>query len=852
MLGLAVVVDDPRKGPRLAFSYPLGLVESRGSDHERGAADFFARIFRPPDALCNQPFEVTVEDTLYVTFPVLISQPTAAPAAGASPADASATTHTVAHDAHALFDDDTAGLAGRLLATGTQTSTAGPTPLSATAASLTAGGGGGATGATGGGGASSVVSMFNVIVVTTASPLSPTLTLSQPAATLVAGGGSASKGGGGVPASRAGSASSAASAHSAFTSTSAGAAGVSSDMEPAAALATAVGIGHKVAPAVSSTTDADAHLADLLEEMTTEDAHATLVRGLRGVVHRLAAAIAFEERRCGYLSSAVNSGSLQPDVAAWLPTLQPPPPDSGVSGARPASRGLAWELAFVYHALHRGLGASCHLTLNSSLSLSLSLSPVSASSVSSHTLAVHDLASLADSLTSPAASTFGPTPPFLSPAEGDSKGGGGGVVREREGEVLVSVWSTLSQPRQEMLLMPIRPYHSILLLRDAADALALLPPDAAPQLAQLILCASPMLSFTDLQREMAVPFAQLFRYAAHLVHWGLAVITNGMTATTVYTVSKYAVLRADSGAAVEFAARFGSRSRTTALTLTEMLALFSLSQQGPVGRAIGDAGPSAVPPANSAGGSSTAAAESKDGPPPAAPPSLRVASSAGGGGIGGGEPLLANRLGTELKVLLDSRRGHKAVFLDAVVWMLRHGFLTQMHTHVYLLWPWEIRPVRGRPAAGSPHGAGSRRGEGVAVGGGPTTMASLSLSRVEQEHAYALTLGHPDPLRAVFDKVFTYTYTTMADLGPDFEITPPLPPTGGVGWDDVTPLPVLGAGGSGSGSSGGDMHTNDGMSPLLRLALRVEEIRWRCHLTHSDLQAVLATFSNVFVTAMHE
>jgi hypothetical protein len=48
-------------------------------------------------------------------------------------------------------------------------------------------------------------------------------------------------------------------------------------------------------------------------------------------------------------------------------------------------------------------------------------------------------------------------------------------------------------------MMPIRPYHSLLLLRDAPDVLALLPPDASPQLAQLVVAALPSRTFSALQ-----------------------------------------------------------------------------------------------------------------------------------------------------------------------------------------------------------------------------------------------------------------------------------------------------------------------------------------------------------------
>ncbi|RYG50002.1 hypothetical protein EON67_06075, partial [archaeon] len=110
MLGIALVVDDVRKGPKLAFSYPLSVFEvassvllnsskqsaasnqtpafarpggtapgggsaRSGMERAKEAADYFAHLFRPRPDLCNAPFQLSVDTTTFISYPINLTAP---------------------------------------------------------------------------------------------------------------------------------------------------------------------------------------------------------------------------------------------------------------------------------------------------------------------------------------------------------------------------------------------------------------------------------------------------------------------------------------------------------------------------------------------------------------------------------------------------------------------------------------------------------------------------------------------------------------------------------------------------------------------------------------------------------
>jgi len=49
-----------------------------------------------------------------------------------------------------------------------------------------------------------------------------------------------------------------------------------------------------------------------------------------------------------------------------------------------------------------------------------------------------------------------------------------------------------------------------------------------------------------------------------------------------------------------------------------------------------------------------------------------------------------------------------------------------------------------------------------------------------------------------------------------------------------------------------DVFDADGMGPVLKLGLRLEEIMWRLHVSRADLVQVLAAYPEVFTSSIHE
>ncbi|RLN93931.1 hypothetical protein BBJ28_00005361 [Nothophytophthora sp. Chile5] len=95
LLGVALVVDDISKGCNLAFRYPAPPAENASSFHQL-SPPLLAKLFRPKNALCNQSFELVVDDLRFVSHPVLVSRrlPAANGGSAASAAIDTASTST--------------------------------------------------------------------------------------------------------------------------------------------------------------------------------------------------------------------------------------------------------------------------------------------------------------------------------------------------------------------------------------------------------------------------------------------------------------------------------------------------------------------------------------------------------------------------------------------------------------------------------------------------------------------------------------------------------------------------------------------------------------------------------------
>ncbi|KAF1323123.1 Nitrogen permease regulator 3-like protein, partial [Globisporangium splendens] len=76
LLGIALVVDDINKGCNLAFRYPAvpaGGSADQVSPFHKLSPSLLAKLFRPKNALCNQSFELVMDDLRFVSHPVLVT-----------------------------------------------------------------------------------------------------------------------------------------------------------------------------------------------------------------------------------------------------------------------------------------------------------------------------------------------------------------------------------------------------------------------------------------------------------------------------------------------------------------------------------------------------------------------------------------------------------------------------------------------------------------------------------------------------------------------------------------------------------------------------------------------------------
>ncbi|RHY90092.1 hypothetical protein DYB37_005043 [Aphanomyces astaci] len=77
-LGVALVVDDIHKGCNLAFRYPAPQSDSHVSAFHRLSSALVAKLFRPKNVLCNQTFQLVIDDLRFISHPVTINVPTSA------------------------------------------------------------------------------------------------------------------------------------------------------------------------------------------------------------------------------------------------------------------------------------------------------------------------------------------------------------------------------------------------------------------------------------------------------------------------------------------------------------------------------------------------------------------------------------------------------------------------------------------------------------------------------------------------------------------------------------------------------------------------------------------------------
>ncbi|KAI8918524.1 nitrogen permease regulator of amino acid transport activity 3-domain-containing protein [Powellomyces hirtus] len=111
----------------------------------------------------------------------------------------------------------------------------------------------------------------------------------------------------------------------------------------------------------------------------------------------------------------------------------------------------------------------------------------------------------------------------------------------------------------------LRPYHALLLLHDPEEVLKSLPLDTLPLLVELIQIVTPTQCFEQLQTMLDCSLSQLYRLAAHLVHWHKAKIIDVISMRNVYVVAPEAPLEQLPRLMEEFNNRFPQMDLPTIL-----------------------------------------------------------------------------------------------------------------------------------------------------------------------------------------------------------------------------------------------------------------------------------------------
>ncbi|KAJ1536860.1 Nitrogen permease regulator 3, partial [Nowakowskiella sp. JEL0078] len=117
--------------------------------------------------------------------------------------------------------------------------------------------------------------------------------------------------------------------------------------------------------------------------------------------------------------------------------------------------------------------------------------------------------------------------------------------------------ATDSSDTQMPVGLPVfRPYHTLLLLIDPDDVLVSLPVDANPLLIEFIRIVNPTQCFEELQSTLDCSLSQIYRLAAHLIHWQKAKIIDVIHARNMYVVNPDADLSRIEDLAIEFSREF--------------------------------------------------------------------------------------------------------------------------------------------------------------------------------------------------------------------------------------------------------------------------------------------------------
>ena len=162
------------------------------------------------------------------------------------------------------------------------------------------------------------------------------------------------------------------------------------------------------------------------------------------------------------------------------------------------------------------------------------------------------------------------------------------------------------------------------------------------------------------------------------------------------------------------------------------------------------------------------------------------------------------------------------VFTRMLAWLLKHSLIREVHTYIYMLWPWHY--AQSTSTADS-EGEAGRTG---------TAGDSPSWSAEELDYLHILEEGQPTHAVTLLRRLVSYLR-------------------------DVTSMGRA-SGQSGAGVTGASTsfrHCISGvgsgmMLPVLQLNLRLDDVIWRLHTTRQEVLEVVALYPDLFVISIHE
>jgi len=245
----------------------------------------------------------------------------------------------------------------------------------------------------------------------------------------------------------------------------------------------------------------------------------------------------------------------------------------------------------------------------------------------------------------------------------------------------------------------MRPYHSLLLLRDASE-IAALSCITSPQILSVLQKAAPTRSIHELQGECGLPASQLLRLAGHLVNHGLAAIVDTISEESLIVLDPDTIPTISDSEEFKRALRAVVVSENVSFSETEHLNLELVDFLALISRAASNG-------------------------------------------------LTLRSLMSELTSPLQTRSAKlDRVVIEAVAWLLKRHFIRQQHNYVLLFWPWISSASFINEVS---DGATKSEKETVFDDG-----SGLPWTREEADYASSLEAGKPVTIQNLFRRLLVF------------------------------------------------------------------------------------------------